>query len=197
MAESEYSTTTELPVETVWAFVSEMDHWAPMLTGYQGHEKQSETESLWTLKGDVGILQRTVQFRVRVTDWSGPKRVAFELEGVNEALEGSGEFLLAAADAPPDAAPPRAGPIVRLVAWILRFFHGLVHGRVAREAAAERSPAAGGARLSFRLRVDPGGPMAPVLNKLMEPAMLVAAEDLSRRIIAHLESGSAPGANEA
>ena len=56
MAESEYSTTTELPVETVWAFVSEMDHWAPMLTGYQGHEKQSETDSLWTLKGDVGAL---------------------------------------------------------------------------------------------------------------------------------------------
>ena len=146
MAETEYSTTTKLPVETVWAFVSEMDLWAPMLTGYQGHEKQSQTDSLWTLKGDLGILQRTVQFRVHVTDWSGPERVAFELEGVNEALEGEGEFRLAAADSPPDVAAPQPGPIVRLVAWILRFFHGLVHGRVAREAEPERSPGAGGAR---------------------------------------------------
>ena len=197
MAETEYSTTTELPVETVWAFVSEMDQWATMLTGYKTHEKQSQTDSLWTLKGDLGILQRTVQFRVHVTDWSGPARVAFELEGVNEVLEGSGEFLLTAADAPPDAARSRSGPIVRLMARILRFFHGLVHGRVEREAEAGRNPGAGGSRLSFRLRVDPGGPMAPMVNKLMEPAMLVAAEDLSRRIIAHLEGGGAPGANEA
>ncbi|MEE2703708.1 MAG: SRPBCC family protein [Myxococcota bacterium] len=197
MAETEYSTSTQLPVETVWAFVSEMDHWAPMLTGYQGHEKQSQTDSVWTLKGDVGILQRTVQFRVHVTDWSGPERVAFELEGVNEALEGEGEFRLATADAAPDAAVPRSGPMVRLVAWVLRFFHGLVYGRVAREAGPERSPGAGGARLSFRLRIDPGGPMAPMVNKLMEPAMLVAAEALSRRIIAHLEGKDAPGTNQA
>ena len=92
MAETEYSTTTELPVETVWAFVSEMDQWATMLTGYKTHEKQSQTDSLWTLKGDLGILQRTVQFRVHVTDWSGPARVAFELEGVNEDMGGSGCF---------------------------------------------------------------------------------------------------------
>ena len=111
MAETEYSTTTELPVETVWAFVSEMDHWAPMLTGYQSHEKQSQTDSVWVLKGDVGILQRTVKFQVHVTDWSGPERVAFELKGVNEALEGAGEFLLSAADVPPVAAPPRSGRI--------------------------------------------------------------------------------------
>ena len=37
-----------------------MDHWAPFLTGYQKHEKQSETESVWTLKGDVGVLARTL-----------------------------------------------------------------------------------------------------------------------------------------
>ena len=83
------------------------------------------------------------------------------------------------------------------MARILRFFHGLVHGREEREAAAGRNPGAGGSRLSFRLRVDPGGPMAPMVNKLMEPAMLVAAEELSRRIIAHLEGGGAPGANAA
>ena len=82
------------------------------------------------------------------------------------------------------------------MARILRFFHGLVYGSASRKADAERSPGAGGARLSFRLRIDPGGPMAPMVNKLMEPAMLVAAEDLSQRIIAHLEGASAPAENE-
>ncbi len=44
MAESEYSTTARLPLETIWDFVKEMDNWAPFLTGYQAHEKQSETD---------------------------------------------------------------------------------------------------------------------------------------------------------
>jgi hypothetical protein len=43
------------------------------------------------------------------------------------------------------------------------------------------------ARLSFRLRVDPGGPQAPMLNAMLRPAMVAAAEDLASRIVAHLE----------
>ena len=57
------TSTPSLPVGVIWDFVREMDHWAPLLTGYQKHEKQSDTESIWTLKGDVGMLARTLRFR--------------------------------------------------------------------------------------------------------------------------------------
>jgi carbon monoxide dehydrogenase subunit G len=79
LAEVEHATTTLVPIETVWAFVSDMDNWAAFVTGYQAHTVQNETESVWTLKGDVGVLVRTLEFRVRVTEWVGPTRVRFSL----------------------------------------------------------------------------------------------------------------------
>jgi carbon monoxide dehydrogenase subunit G len=53
MPEVAYTTTMSLPVETVWDFVKDMNNWAPFLTGYQRHEMLNETDSVWTLKGDV------------------------------------------------------------------------------------------------------------------------------------------------
>ena len=75
MPEVEYSTTAKLPVEVDWDFVQEMDNWAGFVAGYQRHEKQSETDSTWVLKGDVGPLARTVQFAVHIEEWNGPSRV--------------------------------------------------------------------------------------------------------------------------
>jgi carbon monoxide dehydrogenase subunit G len=192
MAEVEYSSVAKLPVETIWEFVQEMDNWAQWVAGYQGHEKESETESLWTLKGDVGVLARTVKFRVKVTEWAGPERVRFALEGLNEPMEGSGEFVMTASGDTPSAEPSRRGWFSRLIDAVFRFFFRLRHGRVEREQQAAGS---GTSRLTFTLRVDPGGPMAPMVNALMRPAMLPAAENLAERIIAHLEGTMRQGAD--
>ena len=88
MPEVEYTTTLSISREDVWTFVKDMNNWAPFLTGYQRHEILSETDSIWTLKGDVGVLARIVRLKAHVTDWSGPDRVAFTLTGLNEAVEG-------------------------------------------------------------------------------------------------------------
>ena len=58
------------------------------------------------------------------------------------------------------------------------------------EDTEERVPLAGPVttRMTFALRVDPGGPMAPMIDALMKPAMAAAAEDLAQRIIATLEA---------
>src|SRR5262247_275488 len=111
MASHEHRIETDLPVGAIWEFVREMDNWARFLTGYQKHEKQSDTESVWTLKGDVGVLARTLRFRVLVTEWAGPERVTFALKGLNEPMTGEGAFSVqtlagaspAAAEAPPAA----------------------------------------------------------------------------------------------
>ena len=189
MPEVEYATTAKLPVEVIWDFVQEMDNWATFVAGYQSHEKQSEKDSTWVLKGDVGMLARTVKFAVHIEEWDGPSKVTFSLKGVNEPMQGSGTFLLerfedASAVAAP---PPRQGLFARLVAAIARFFYRLRHGGARRAASADAGPAAGTSRLTFRLRIDPGGPMAPMVNALMKPLMLPAAEDLANRILATLE----------
>jgi hypothetical protein len=46
--------------------------------------------------------------------------------------------------------------------------------------------------MSFSLRLDPGGPMAPMVNAMITPLMLPAAEDLATRILAHLEASPPP-----
>ncbi|MEN8377018.1 MAG: hypothetical protein ABFS34_16460, partial [Gemmatimonadota bacterium] len=42
-------------------------------------------------------------------------------------------------------------------------------------------------RLTFRLRIEPGGPMAPMVNAMIAPMLTPAAEGLAERILATLE----------
>jgi carbon monoxide dehydrogenase subunit G len=193
MPEVRYSTTVRLPVETLWDFVQEMDNWASFVRGYQGHEKQSASESTWTLKGDVGVLARTVRFRVRVTEWNGPERVRFELEGLNEPMKGSGTFSMQRfeAEAPTPAPAARRGLLARLLERVFRWLYRLRFGAVARSPAA--GPGPGMARMTFALELEPGGPMAPMVNALLRPLLLPAAEELANRIVAHLEAGPSSG----
>ena len=198
MAEVEFTTTAKLPVQTIWTFVSEMDNWAPLLTGYQTHEKQNDNDSVWTLKGDLGSLTRTVKFQVNVTEWAGPERVTFDLKALNEAIEGAGEFVMARYDEA-SAEPSSSDQVVaasqsepgffgRLLAALLRFFFRQKYGEAARGQHADAGPGEGMARLTFKLRLDPGGPMAPMVNAMIKPAMLIAAEDLANKIIGQLEA---------
>ncbi len=193
MAEAEYSTTAKLPLDAIWDFVKEMDNWAAFVTGYQSHEKQSETDSVWVLKGDVGVLTRTLEFQVHITEWNGPERVRFTLKGVNEALEGEGTFTMAAFEdenAAPAASPDagKKGSVARILEAISRFFYRLVHGRVERSASADSGPGEGVSKMTFQLRLDPGGPMAPMINAMIKPLLFPAAEDLANKIMATLES---------
>jgi len=196
VAEVEYSATAKLPIGSIWDFVREMDHWAPWVAGYQSHTKQSETESVWILKGDVGVLARTVKFQVTITEWAGPERVSFALRGLNEPMQGSGAFVMETCDkgAPPTLTAPREWLLARLLTAIARFFYRLRFGRAERApASVDAGAASAETRLSFRLRVDPGGPMAPMVNALMKPLLAPAAEDLANRILAHLEAQRARG----
>jgi carbon monoxide dehydrogenase subunit G len=187
VAETEYSTTARIPIETIWDFVQEMDNWAPFVTGYQGHRKHSDTESTWTLKGDVGVLTRTLSFQVHVTEWAGPGRVSFRLDGQSEPMAGEGTFTMEPwEESAPRAPEPRRSLARRIAEAIAGFFYRLVRGRAERAPAAA-APASGATRLTFRLRIDPGGPMAPMINAMIKPMLRPAAEDLANRIMGELE----------
>ena len=215
MAEAEYTTTTRIPIAAVWDFVQEMDNWGRFVTGYQKHEKQSDVDSTWTLKGDVGVLSRTLTFQVKILEWNGPSRVSFTLDGVNEPMHGEGTFTLSSEtgdrglgdvaarlrlatrdDGVAEVAvlPPRRNFLWRLLEafWrrVLRVAGG---GAPARAATATQAASAGDAmtRLSFKLRLSPGGPMAPMVDAMIRPLLFPAAEDLANRILAQLEGAEA------
>lgn len=187
MPEVEYATTMCLPRPVVWEFIKDMNNWAGFLTGYQKHEILDETDSVWTLKGDVGILSRVVRLQAHITEWIDQERVAFTLTGLNEKVDGGGMLVIAdgSVDAPPSR-PVRRWFGRRLLDWFFRTMFRRMHGggprRLAAPAGATR------ARLTFTLRMEAGGPTGPLVNAMLGPALMPAAEDLANRIAAHLES---------
>jgi carbon monoxide dehydrogenase subunit G len=184
MPEVTYETTLNLPVATVWDFVKDMNNWAPFLTGYQKHEILSDTDSIWTLKGDVGVLSRVVELKAHVTEWAGPERVSFTLVGLNEEVEGGGTLLMSRHSGAPSLAPPKLGLFARFVRWLM----SLVHGRSAERALLPPGPPSGEASLlTFTLRMEAGGAIGPLVNAMLAPALAPAAEDLANKIANHLE----------
>jgi carbon monoxide dehydrogenase subunit G len=194
MPEVEFTTRVGRPREVVWEFVKDMSNWAPYLTGYQAHEILSDTDSIWTLKGDVGVLARVVKLKAHVTEWNGPSRVSFTLTGLNEQVDGDGTLEMeasdAAAHAPTATTPPRSW-LQRLLYSIVRFFFRRVHGPAPVRALPTSGPAS---QLKFRLRMDAGGPTGPLVNAMLAPALMPAAEDLANKIAAHLERATSGGA---
>lgn len=194
MPEVTYRTTMALTRAQIWDFVADMNNWAPMLTGYQSHEVKTDRHSVWTLKGDVGILARTVELDVNITEWVDQERVTFTLEGLNELVGGGGEFVMtdleaaAAGPAPEPEPEPTPGLFQRFLRWVFGALFRRKFGTVERTAALPTPDATTGASLSFTLRMDAGGPTAPLVNAMLEPALLPAAEDLGNKIAAHLEA---------
>jgi carbon monoxide dehydrogenase subunit G len=191
MPEVEYTTRIALPCEAIWEFVKDMNNWAPYLTGYQTHEIVNETDSVWTLKGDVGVLARVVKLKAHVVEWNGPTRVTFTLTGLNEQVDGGGTLeMRAAAEGALQAPAPLAKPSFfrRILDSIFRFFFRRMHGPAPVRALPKAGPAS---ELTFTLRMDAGGPTGPLVNAMLAPALLPAAEDLANKIAAHLESAAA------
>jgi hypothetical protein len=189
MPEVEYTTTVHRAREAVWDFVKDMNNWAPFLTGYQTHEIVNETDSIWTLKGDVGVLARIVKLKAHVTEWNGPERVSFTLTGLNEDVDGGGTLVMEAGGAPAASSPPvkRKGAWTRFVEAIFRFFFRLTHGKGPERALPPAGANGEASTLRFTLRMDAGGPTGPLVNAMLAPALLPAAEDLANKIAAHLE----------
>jgi carbon monoxide dehydrogenase subunit G len=191
MPEVEYVTTMRLSPDKVWEFVRDMNNWAPFLTVYQKHEIESETDSVWTLKGDVGVLSRTVRLKAHVTEWNGPERVSFTLVGLDEVVEGGGTLTIgkpavaAPGAEPAKAKPPKLGLWRRFVNSLFRWMFRRMHGDGPKRIAGAVGDAA--SQLTFRLRMDAGGPAGPLVNAMLAPALQPAAEDLANKIAAHLE----------
>ncbi|HEY3364123.1 MAG TPA: SRPBCC family protein [Symbiobacteriaceae bacterium] len=93
MPDVTHTLTINAPIVKVWSFVNNLRNWATLMPGYQDFTELDADNSVWKLKGDVGILQKLITLRAQVTGREEPSRVAFVLQGVDENLQGSGAFV--------------------------------------------------------------------------------------------------------
>ncbi len=136
----EYKNIVNAPMDKVWGFVSVMEKWAPFLKGYQKHEVINDKESVWILKGDVGVLSRTVEMKVNITNWDDDnKKVEFTIDGVNEKASGGGTFTAVA------------------------------------NSGNETE-------LGFKLEINAGGMIGPVVNVLLKPMLKPVAKEMADKI---------------
>ena len=219
MPETEYSAEIAAPVERVWSFVEVLENWAPYLVGFEKFEQVDDRRSIWTLRGDVGILSREVDLQADITLWEPLRRVEFTVTGLTERLEGSGSFLLETLEnaggsgvgsevgsaggtgtrdaGGADRPARRPSFFKRLRLAIARSLLRRITRRSARsrspEPAVEHAPPTADAadslgdgrersRLTFRLQMSVGGPMAPMVELLMAPMLEPAAQDLADAI---------------
>lgn len=146
------------PLEQVWPVVEDIDRWAPCMPGYVAHTREDARNSTWTLQGDLGPFSRQVRLRVEITTWEAPHRVAFTLDGLDEAVHGEGAFALTGTR--PELPPPAPRPWWRR---LLDLFFG-------RSVQAPALPdAAGTTHVVFDFSVQALGPMGPMIDALLGP----------------------------
>lgn len=86
--------TVEVPlnIEIIWAFVHDMNNWAPLVPGYIDHEIISERQSTWSFKGDLGFMKKKVKLQIDIKEWNEPSEVIFDLKGLSDNFNGGGYF---------------------------------------------------------------------------------------------------------
>ncbi|MGM0875330.1 MAG: CoxG family protein [Bacillota bacterium] len=94
-----YKVEVNLPINSIWSFVSVMDNWAPLVPGYIEHEILNDSESTWKFKSDFGVIKKKVHLKVDITSWREPTKVTFNLTGINEKITGVGYFEAQTIDA--------------------------------------------------------------------------------------------------
>ena len=80
------------PLNATWDFCKDMNNWVQYLKGYEKHEELNDTDSTWWIKGDVGIMAKTVSFNVHIDEWIDGDRITFSLKGVSENMSGKGSL---------------------------------------------------------------------------------------------------------
>ncbi|WP_078549791.1 CoxG family protein [Litchfieldia alkalitelluris] len=87
-----YEVELNIPINSIWEFVSDMNNWAPLVPGYIEHTILNETQSTWAFIGDIGVMKKKINLHIDINEWQGPNLVSFGLKGVNENFSGTGYF---------------------------------------------------------------------------------------------------------
>jgi carbon monoxide dehydrogenase subunit G len=89
--------------EFLWKYLADFSNWAEFVVGFQKFQIVDERTSVWTLRGDVGVLAREVDLQVVLLEQEPGRRASYSTTGITERLEGTGTFEIS----PRSAAGPQ------------------------------------------------------------------------------------------
>ena len=92
MAGSTHKETVQTNGAALWAFLQDKEKWAPLVPGYLHHELPTDNEMIWVFKGDFGIIEKAVKLQLNVKEVVENKRIAFDLIGLSDNINGDGYF---------------------------------------------------------------------------------------------------------
>lgn len=92
MTEIVYQLNVNYSIQTVWRFVHDLDHWAPIIPGYVSHKKLSNHETELAFKINIGFLKKTVKLNIQQTKLIRPQFIAFRFSSPNQNFHGSGLY---------------------------------------------------------------------------------------------------------
>jgi carbon monoxide dehydrogenase subunit G len=90
-----HSVEIEASLPTTWTFVRDMHNWAELVPGFQEMTAASDLDSVWKVRGDVGILTKLVTLDVHVDEWVEQSHVDFSMVCREEPLKANGSLTAA------------------------------------------------------------------------------------------------------
>ncbi|KEK25447.1 CoxG family protein [Bacillus gaemokensis] len=88
----------QVPLDHTWNFISDINNWAPLITGYVAHKIIDDRHSTWRLHGDLGVVKRYINLNVKITEWQEHDKISFTIASPTNKLVGSGFFHAKAID---------------------------------------------------------------------------------------------------
>ncbi|PGZ95363.1 hypothetical protein COE51_20665 [Bacillus pseudomycoides] len=93
MAKGKYIIELDVPLDYAWNFVSDMNNWAPLVSGYVKHRIIDDRHSVWCLHGDLGVVKGNINLDIEIIEWKEHDKVSFTIASSTKKLLGSGVFL--------------------------------------------------------------------------------------------------------
>jgi len=89
MPSKEIVFTVDLPIRSVWAFMSDRREVGCLFPGCKGVEIINDLDSIWTVKFSIGPFSRTLQMKTHTTEMKKLERLSWTAHGENVTASGT------------------------------------------------------------------------------------------------------------
>lgn len=88
MTVTDYQMTLDLPLQNVWPFLNDFNNWANYVDGYINHREINPLQSIWTFKGEFGLIEKFIRLKVNRIKTPEPYHMLVHFSSFQNKLSG-------------------------------------------------------------------------------------------------------------